>query len=163
MSEVVLNEYDQLRDLCEGYTQRLSELLDQLLAASSIHVHSVTFRLKTRESLKKKLYSTQDKYESLEDVTDICGVRVTTYFADDVDRVAEIVENEFEIDVGNSVDKRALLDPDRFGYISVHYVVGLSAVRSELTEYQDFRDLKAEVQIRSISSMLGPRWSMSGT
>jgi hypothetical protein len=57
---------------------------------------------------------------------------------DEVDAVAEVVEKEFEIDLENSVDKRELLDPNRFGYLSMHYVASLSKERAQLTELERF-------------------------
>jgi ppGpp synthetase/RelA/SpoT-type nucleotidyltranferase len=51
---------------------------------------------------------------------------------DDVDKVAKLMEQEFQVDYENSVDKRALLDPDRFGYLSLHHVVSLSPERCRL-------------------------------
>ena len=89
-------------------------------------------------------------YRSLSDVTDVCGVRVITYFARDVDAVAAVVADEFDVDVGNSIDKRETLDPDRFGYVSLHYVVSLGASRTALPEFRRYAGLKAEIQIRSI-------------
>ncbi|MEW6419082.1 MAG: hypothetical protein AB1480_13350 [Nitrospirota bacterium] len=73
-----------------------------------------------------------------------------TYFANEVDAVAKVIEDEFSIDVENSVDKRALLDPDRFGYLSLHYIAKLSERHSKLTEYKRFSGLKFEIQMRSI-------------
>jgi hypothetical protein len=54
------------------------------------------------------------------------------------------------LDRDNSVDKRTLLDPDRFGYLSLHYVCGIGASRRSLPEYRKLVDLKCEIQIRSI-------------
>jgi putative GTP pyrophosphokinase len=50
---------------------------------------------------------------------------VITYYSSDVDRVADIVRREFSVDRENSIDKRAVLDPDRFGYLSLYYVVSI--------------------------------------
>lgn len=77
-------------------------------------------------------------------------MRVITYYAEDVDKVAEIVEREFVVDRENSIDKRNALEPDRFGYCSVHYVVEMSQERLKLREYQAFDELKCEIQIRSV-------------
>jgi hypothetical protein len=48
------------------------------------------------------------------------------------------------------VDKRTTLDPDRFGYLSLHYVVSLNEGRLALPEYRNFDNVKFEIQIRSI-------------
>jgi len=125
-------------------------LIEQLLEAHSVKVHSVTCRVKSRESLEEKLSRPSKKYGALSDVTDLCGIRITTYFEDVVDRIATLLETEFCIDRENSVDKRSVLDPDRFGYLSLHHVVSIASPRSSLTEYRRFAGYKAEIQTRSI-------------
>jgi GTP pyrophosphokinase len=69
---------------------------------------------------------------------------------DEVHKIASLIEQEFAIDLENSGDKGALLDPDRFGYLSLHHVVSLSPERCRLVEYRRFPKLKAEIQTRSI-------------
>jgi putative GTP pyrophosphokinase len=125
-------------------------LLKELLRASTIRVHSVDHRVKTQPDLRRKLSEKGTSYDSLADVHDLLGVRIITFFPDEVDVVADLVERQFEIDRTNSVDKRALLDPDRFGYLSRHYVVCLNEDRTQLAEHARFADQKFEIQIRSI-------------
>jgi putative GTP pyrophosphokinase len=83
-------------------------------------------------------------------VTDFLGLRIITHYVDEVDAVAGMIEAEFAIDVENSVDRRDTMDPDRFGYLSLHYVATLSKARSNLTEYKRFENAQFEIQIRSI-------------
>jgi ppGpp synthetase/RelA/SpoT-type nucleotidyltranferase len=106
--------------------------------------------LKTQTSLRRKLEQKGEGYSDLSDVHDMLGVRVITFFPDEVDSVADVVQNEFAVDLENSVDKRALLDPDRFGYLSLHYVASLNEARANLTEHTRFSGRKFEIQIRSI-------------
>ena len=146
----ILREFDDKLECYSQFTEKLRDLLGEIISASGIQVHSITGRTKAKGSLEKKVRSRTAEYSDLSSVTDICGIRVITYFEDDVDKVANAIEEEFDIDEENSVDKRALLDPDRFGYLSLHYVVSLSAVRAELLEYRRFKGLKAEIQVRSI-------------
>lgn len=125
-------------------------LLEALLAARGIRAHSVSHRIKTEESVRRKLANKDGAYAGLGDMHDLLGLRVITFFPDEVDVVAGVIESEFEIDVENSVDKRSILDPDRFGYLSLHYVAGLNTTRSSLAENARFAECKFEVQIRSI-------------
>jgi ppGpp synthetase/RelA/SpoT-type nucleotidyltranferase len=150
VSEKILTMFDEKKELYETFTFKAAALIQEILSANGINVHSVTKRIKGRQSLAKKLAKPGAKYNALEDVTDIAAVRVTTYFEDDVDRVVNILINEFQADIVNSVDKRTLLDPDRFGYMSTHHVVQLGAGRCALLEYRRFENLKLEVQTRSI-------------
>src|SRR5438034_9170712 len=111
----ILQEYDREHYLKYLFTAEVHRLINEFLDASGIRVLSVTHRVKSRESLREKLIRPSRKYNDLRDVTDICGVRIITYLADDVDRVAEIVQKEFDVDAARSVDKRQALDPDQLG------------------------------------------------
>ena len=44
----------------------------------------------------------------------------------------------------------SLLEEERFGYQSVHYLVSLNKVRTSLPEYQRFTDAIVEVQVKTI-------------
>lgn len=146
----ILEDYDKKCDLYESFTEKMHTLIEELLKENGISVHSVTCRIKDRDKLEEKVRKSEDKYEKLEDITDISGLRIITYFSDDVDFVAEIINKEFVIDTYNSIDKREIMHSDQFGYLSLHYVVSLNKEREKLTEYKRFKDCKCEVQIRSI-------------
>ncbi|MGW1333596.1 GTP pyrophosphokinase [Streptomyces rubiginosohelvolus] len=134
----------------ELYGQVICGLLKHLIAEAGIMVQSVDYRVKTWQSAQTKVEAAPDKYTGYESLTDLLGVRVITYFDDEVDLISELIEREFEVDEGNSVDKRALLDPDRFGYLSRHYILSLDPRRESLIEYRQYRGLGFELQVRSL-------------
>ncbi len=146
----ILEQYDTQSHLYDSFARKIRELICEILDSNGIKIHSLTYRLKDKDSLVVKLFNSGGKYSDLSDITDIAGIRIITYFQDDVYKITELIEQEFEVDRSNSIDKRALLDPDRFGYLSMHHIVSLLPDRSELTEYRRFRRLKAEIQTRSI-------------
>ena len=141
--------------LYEDCTSRLRELLERLLEGAGLtdRLHTVTCRRKKPEKLREKLLKGDGRYSSLDDITDLVGIRVVTYFADDVDAIAEVIENEFDIDLENSTDKREALEADRFGYLSLHYVCSLSTARADFAEYRPFKDMKCEIQVRSVERL----------
>lgn len=146
-------DFELVRGTYKSFSEKVQELLVGFLDAQNLTVHSVSSRCKTPTSLEVKAQKKIDKgseYADLKSVTDLAGVRVITHFASDVDEIAKIVECEFEVDFANSIDKRVAQEPDRFGYASLHYVIGLSEDRLKLSEYSKFNDVKAEIQIRSI-------------
>ena len=146
----ILQNFDVQQPLYNDYTTCIDALLCTLIGGTTINPQSITFRVKDRTSLQNKLERPDKDYADLSDITDLCGVRVITYFKEDVDSVASLLENEFLIDKDNSTDKRIYEDPDRFGYQSLHYVISLSENRRELAEYRRFSELKAEIQIRTV-------------
>lgn len=145
----LVDDFASQRDTYESFALTVSNLISRLLGADGLEMHSVSHRCKTIASFKIKVEK-KNSYEALEQITDLAGVRLITHYEDDVDKVAKIIESEFVVDNSNSIDKRAALDPDRFGYLSLHYVVTLKPERTNLKEYRSFAGMKAEVQIRSI-------------
>ena len=143
-------EYDErvtpLRDLAP----HLESLMRTLMTTERISLHYVTSRVKTKVSTLRKLQRPDKDYTGIGDLTDVLGIRIVTYFPDDVDAVAEVVRREFLIDPQNSIDKRAALDPDRFGYLSLHFVAKLNESRASLAEYRQYGDVAFEIQVRSI-------------
>lgn len=146
----ILQEYDSSSKLYENFAYKVRQLLEDLIISEAIPYNAITCRLKSRDSLIKKLEIKQDKYGELRDITDIAGIRIITFYSDDVDKVVDLVEKEFKVDRQNTIDKGKSLEPDRFGYCSVHYIVGLSDDRLKLREYQMYQDLKCEIQIRTV-------------
>ncbi|CDT92187.1 conserved hypothetical protein [Vibrio coralliirubri] len=147
--DVLVNEYDENEQLYTQFSASMESLISTLLSASNVTPHTISARVKDRSSLLKKIEK-KDKYASLAELTDIVGLRIITHYSDDVDLISALIEQEFLVDTENSIDKRASLDPDRFGYLSLHYVVSLSETRSNLIEYSKFAQMKFEIQIRSI-------------
>lgn len=118
----LLEQFDTQCGLYGDFCERLKNLLMQLLRERCVAVHSISARVKARESYLRKISRKEASYQDIAEVTDVAGIRVITYFADQVDEIARIIEDEFVVDTSNSIDKRATLDPDRFGYLSLHYV-----------------------------------------
>ena len=120
--EMIMDEYREAKPVLERMLVEIPALLRETLAKNGIIVTAVDARIKTEESLKGKLELKGNKYATLSDITDIFGARIITFYTDDVDRIAAMVEQLFEIDWDNSVDKRMLHQLDSFGYNSLHYI-----------------------------------------
>lgn len=146
--QTLVEVFESEQPVYAAFGRKLVELLQDAL--SGIHLHSIYFRVKDLERLEEKLSREGKHYGSLREVTDLLGIRVVTYFADDVDRVVEMIDQEFTVDTAHSVDKRSTTEADRFGYLSVHKVVQFSDRRLALPEYRRYEGLFAEIQIRSI-------------
>lgn len=125
----------------------VDRILHTLLKDSGVRVSEIQHRVKEEDSLRGKLLRKGDHYNSLSDLTDILGGRIICYFADDVDKVGALLEENFEIDWENTTDKRALLKPDTFGYLSMHYICSLPFGKG----YPDaICGKKFEIQIRTM-------------
>ena len=121
-SEAILREYRENLPEFEKLRTTVPERIRSVFDETGIVVASIESRIKTEGSLAGKLELKGTKYASLADITDIFGVRIITFYTDDVDKVASVVERLFDVDWDNSVDKRKLHEIDSFGYLSLHYI-----------------------------------------
>jgi putative GTP pyrophosphokinase len=141
------NVYEENHAIFQEFTDKLQKLIHELLQKHKIDAQ-IEHRTKSIESslvkIQKKGYR-----NPLEELTDLVGIRIIAYYKEDVDKIGEIIIREFDVDWEKSIDKAQILDPDRFGYLSVHYVISLSSHRKELTEWKAFANIKAEIQVRT--------------
>lgn len=121
-TEMLLEEYRGAIPVFEKMEAEVVGTLREALQRNGLIVMAIESRIKTEESLSGKLALKGAKYATLSDITDVLGARIVTFYTDDVDRIAAITEQLFEIDWKNSVDKRMLHQLDSFGYNSLHYI-----------------------------------------
>ena len=152
----ILDQFDDELDTLKALRALVKRLLKDLFANGPVPIHDIRARVKSRDSLERKLLKDPTKYLQLSDITDVCAARVITYVEDQVDAVAAVIEREFEIDWANSIDKRKATEPDRFGYTSLHYICSLSPARAALTENTRFAGRKFEIQPVDSSTRVGP-------
>ena len=136
--QMILEEYREALPTLERMQAEVLNTLRKALERNGLVVTAVETRIKTVESLAGKLALKGGKYATLSDITDILGARIITFYTDDVDRIASIAEQLFEIDWNNSVDKRRLHQLDSFGYNSLHYICRLPGY-----------DMRFELQLRT--------------
>lgn len=142
-------KYLRRRPLYVQFTTKIEMLLRDLLRARNLEFHLLESRTKDESSFQEKINRASKNYTNpLAELTDLSGVRIITYYQADSDIINELIESEFSIDRGNSYTPAS--GPSDFGYKSTHYVVSLTATRSRLLEWQDFADLKAELQVRTV-------------
>lgn len=147
-NNMILQEFSERIVVFENCEKSLNNLISIIFDSNDIVIHSITSRTKTLERLQEKL-ERKNKYKSLDEITDIVGIRIITYFEDEIDLIAKLLSEQFEIDPENSIDKREI-ENDRFGYKSLHYVAQFTKERLKLLEYKPYKKIKFEIQIRSI-------------
>ena len=123
--EMLMQQYNELRPTLEQLSEKAYDLLRRALRKQGIYVTAIEHRVKTEKSLAGKLELKGAKYKSIDDITDLVGLRVITFYTDEVDKVAAIAKRIFDIDWKESVDKRKLHQLDAFGYNSLHYICRL--------------------------------------
>ena len=149
-SQDILNEYHSLLPVFTKMAEVIPQRLIGFFSEAGFIVAAVEHRVKTEDSLRGKLQLKGTKYSSIFDITDIVGLRVITFYNDDVDKVASVLERLFDIDWENSVDKRKAHEIDSFGYLSLHYICRIPESSYSDPEHPELNKIRFEVQMRSI-------------
>ncbi len=146
---MMLEEY---REMLPVFSKMKTLVLEQLLACidrANLVVSGIEARVKQEASLVGKLELKGQKYQTLSDITDLVGARIITFYSDEVDKIAAMVDGIFEVDWDNSVDKRKLLGIDTFGYMSLHYVCRIPKSLYFDPECPQINEFRFEVQMRT--------------
>ncbi|MBR1872282.1 MAG: hypothetical protein IJ795_03640 [Bacteroidales bacterium] len=149
-SQDLLSQYRENLPVFKQMTEGLASKLKELLSGAGIMTAAVESRVKTEASLAGKLEKKGGKYAGIFDITDIIGLRIITFYSDDVDKVASMMERYFEIDWANSVDKRKAHETDSFGYLSLHYICRIPEKLYNNPEYKIINKIRFEVQMRTL-------------
>ncbi len=146
--DTILRQFSEQKQRLMDFQDDLEDIIPTLLSANGIEVANISFRIKNEDSLRKKIQFKR-KYQQLTDVTDLIGCRIVTLFELDMERVLEVLTREFEMIELVDKRKKSLEGYIDFGYNSIHVILRFSDARCQLVEYQRYRDIKFEVQIRT--------------
>lgn len=142
----ILSEYRNKKPLYEEFRAAVHKLLDALLKDNN-YKYQVVSRTKTPERLREKLLrksAESIRYQSLNDIEDLAGVRVLFYSEADKERFVK--ELRKEIDGSVHIENKQT----RSGYDATHVIMTFGSKRLALSEYRHFEGLKSEIQITSI-------------
>ncbi|SDW45051.1 ppGpp synthetase catalytic domain-containing protein (RelA/SpoT-type nucleotidyltranferase) [Pseudomonas syringae] len=144
-------QYIARRPTYESLANSIKDLLSHIAKSIKIEVHTIEGRAKTVDSFLEKTTRSGKSYtNAIEEITDLCGLRVILYYQEDVQKFSNELRAQFIIDETKSSDKRKELRLDQFGYISVHLVGKIDDSRSKLVEWSQYKGLNFEIQVRTV-------------
>jgi putative GTP pyrophosphokinase len=154
--QTAITQYLRKVSFYQDLAEAAKNITEEALKRRNILVHSIESRAKDPRSFGKKASKpskndpNKPMYPSpLTDITDQAAIRIITFFPKTIEEINELIRTEFRV-VEYSDKGEDLIEEERFGYLSVHYLVALSNNRRYLPEYQRFETAKVEVQVRTI-------------
>ena len=148
-SSMLLDSYREQLPQYRILRQVVMDKLGDLVKHAGINLNAIESRIKTEDSFVGKLERKGSKYQSLNDITDIFGARIITFYNEDVDRIASMAETLFNIDWANSIDKRKMHQFDSFGYNSLHYICRLPKKLYFDEDHPELNEIPFELQMRT--------------
>lgn len=148
-SQMIMDDFNKNRAFFEETKNFIETKLNSLMKENGIYVVAVEARVKDPKSLEGKLERKGFKYSGLSDITDIIGARIITFYTTEVDKVASIIAQTFDVDWENSIDKRKALATDQFGYMSLHYICKIPESLYHDPEHPRVNTIRFEIQMRT--------------
>ncbi len=147
--QFILDEYNANLSSFEKMKEIVRQQLEKCIHDANLYVTAIETRIKEEKSLEGKLALKGYKYKSISDITDILGARVITFYSDEVDKIAALVDKTFEVDWSESVDKRKALELDQFGYMSLHYICRIPETLYHDEAHPEINRYRFEIQMRT--------------
>ncbi len=141
---------DQYKNCKDNYNKlgiNLVQALELFLKERDIKVLSIDYRIKDDSSFAEKI-DRKHYANPFDEIEDICGIRIICYYQSEVDKISEVLRQEFTV-IENQ-DKETLLKADQFGYRSTHFIVKIKEEWNKAPNYRGLENLKAEIQIRTV-------------
>jgi len=123
------------------------QALETFLKEKEIPFLSIQYRTKQLDSFLDKIEN-KNYQNPLDEIEDICGIRIICYYQSDIIKIQNIITSEFEIK--ENQNKEELLDATEFGYRSTHLIAKIKNEWTKAPNYRNLNELKFEVQIRTI-------------
>ena len=148
--DTIKSEYSKRKRGYEKLKNEIIYILEDKLKAANIPYHMIDGRIKELESViaKAQRNAPGQEFEDIDKIIDICGVRIICLFLSDIEKIELLIDESF--DVEDKDDKMLSKPESEFGYLSVHYVGKLPSDFSG-PRYNDIKDLRFEIQVRTIA------------
>lgn len=154
--QAAVTEYLRVASFYGDLANAAKRIADEAVKRRQIQVHSVQARAKDPSSFGKKAAKPSKNDPSrpmylkpLEEITDQAAIRIITFFPRAIQEIDQMLKEEFSV-IEHFDKGESLIDEERFGYQSVHYLVTLNRIRISLPEYKQFETAKVEIQVRTI-------------
>ena len=83
----------EIKPLYEKLGKNVIQAIETFLYEANIDYLNITYRIKEVESFLEKI-ERKDYSTPLEEIEDICGIRVICYYQSDVEKICEIIKKE---------------------------------------------------------------------
>lgn len=144
------NEYKELEKPYIDFLFEMKRTIEKLFDTNEIKIaFSIEGRIKALESIKEKKLSGRFKIKkSITELNDLVGLRIVLLFPDSKGKVIQLLKKTFrEFDSFTKKEKEL----DKFGYSSVHLILGIKKEWESAPQWSGHYDKKIEIQIRTLS------------
>ncbi|MEE9361165.1 MAG: hypothetical protein V3U92_01040 [Cellulophaga sp.] len=143
----ISREFQSKRDDYNRLGQNFVDALKMFLNDKEIPYLEIYHRVKKFDSFFEKI-DRKGYSDPFTEIEDFCGIRIICYYASDLEKINDIINDEFM--VLEQQDKSKLLGLKEFAYRSNHYITSVKGSWLAAPNYRKLEGLKSEIQVRTI-------------
>lgn len=150
LNKLFEDQYQKNEPGYKAFLREFKRTVEHIISADGIPLaFDISERLKSLASIKDKHESTRYRIkESILELNDLVGLRIVVVFPEDRERVISIIKAEFD---DYTTIKSIRRDYDKFGYNSIHLIVGVKKEWLATPDWRDHGDKRIEIQVRTLS------------
>jgi ppGpp synthetase/RelA/SpoT-type nucleotidyltranferase len=82
----ITEKYRAEQSKFDDFRIKAEVLVREFMVQHAINYHKIESRIKDPNKLDEKIIRKNDKYKSINEITDLVGIRIITYFEDEADK-----------------------------------------------------------------------------
>jgi len=144
--EQIKSDYEKLSPVYKKLIQEIIYIVEKIIQENKFQVSNIQSRVKTFDSYYKKIVRNEINEDFFNEIEDFAGIRIIFPYRSDLIKINSIIKKKFRLIRENLHNSQSM----PFGYMSDHYIIKISkSYRGD--RYDDIKDLKCELQIRTVS------------
>lgn len=120
--------------------------LESILKEEGIKYFNIKYRIKELESIKTKIWKKWN-YKEISDIDDICWLRITCFYEDDVEKIAELLCSKIK---WLKKEVKDVSEVDRFWYRGTHLTWKIEKIWEKIPTFKWLSEYWFEIQIRTV-------------
>lgn len=153
-------EYMQIFEDYNDFLKEIKRLVEKILIKNQVPIaFEISGRIKTFDSILEKISSERFIVKkTVTELNDLIGLRIVLLFPEFKGKVVDILSTEFKLLNDPSKSSQS---PDRFGYSSVHLILGIKDEWTKIPYFENHSNKRIEVQVRTLSEHIWAETSHS--
>lgn len=158
--EELSKEYESIIDDYADFLKEIKRIVEKILYKNQIPIaFGISGRAKTLDSILEKVSSERFVIKkTVTELDDLIGLRIVLLFPEYKNKVVDILSTEFKL---LNKTKKSTQSPDKFGYSSIHLILGIKDEWTKTPDWENHSDKRIEVQIRTLSEHIWAETSHS--
>ena len=144
----IIKQFHDNQEIYRSLKHDIDDIFTRIIDTNHFRISNMAIRIKSEDALMKKI-TYKNRYQDINEITDVVACRIITLFENDVDRIYECVKDNFEVIEYNDKRKKNYDDRIDFGYNSLHLLIKFNDERCQFIEYSAYKDIIFELQIRT--------------